>query len=103
MAVPFTFASTDNFVYTVNGTLVQTTGTSMRNRGDWVEDSFYQINDVVTYTQAQFIALLDNSAQPPTANVNDEWSHLTRVDLSIYGFGTQAFSLTRSFLTGRRV
>lgn len=103
MAVPFTFAATDNFVYTSNGTLIQATGTMLRNRGDWVSDSFYSVSDVVTYSQTQFVALLDNSAQPPTANVNDEWSHLTRVDLSIFGFGTQAFSLSRSFLLGRRV
>jgi len=103
MAEPFTFDAGDHFVYTADGIQVPLTGTNLRNRGDWVADSFYLPFDAVRYFDSTFVAVLANSAQPPLSNLTDEWSHLTRVDLSIYAFGTQTFSLTRNFLVGRRV
>src|SRR3546814_17490358 len=52
----------------------------LNDRGDWSSSNFYSRYDVITYLNALYVCISQNSNTPPDGNFSDEWSALVLVD-----------------------
>jgi len=68
-------SASDQYAYiNLSSQVVNVSGGEVNDRGVYSQAEFYAINDVVEYLNSLYICLTPNSAQPPTAIVDDNWS-----------------------------